>query len=238
MSKDKPDAWMPLYIGDWESGTRHLDCEQDGAYGRLIRHYWRNGPLPDDDGALARIVGMALPRWRKVRPVLVCFFTVQDGRWYQKRVDAELERWAAKRDKAIEKSKKAAGARWGRDATSNATSIPDEMLGALLEQCPSASSTEGRGSKKPLPLSGRRSPSSEPSGSPPPAWQGPTDIRELVVDKMGEDFAASWLDRCGWQDVPERLIVSPTGVGADRLWRAMRREFAEREISVGRKAAA
>jgi hypothetical protein len=57
---DKPDAWMPLYIGDWDSGTRHLDCEQDGAYGRLVRHYWKNGPLPDDDAQLARIVGMPL----------------------------------------------------------------------------------------------------------------------------------------------------------------------------------
>ncbi len=158
MSKDKPDAWMPLYIGDWESGTRHLDCEQDGAYGRLVRHYWRNGPLPDDDGALSRIIGAPVARWRKLRPVLICFFTVKDGRWFQKRVEVELERWGVKREKAIEKARIAAEKRWAKDAPSNASSMSGPMLGAMLEQCPSASasSTVERASKKALSHSGVR----------------------------------------------------------------------------------
>jgi uncharacterized protein YdaU (DUF1376 family) len=93
MSKPpKADVWMPLYIDDWDSKTRHLDCEQDGAYGRLVRHYWKNGPPADDDGQLARIVGMERVKWRKVRPVLSTFFAVRDGRWFHERVDEELER--------------------------------------------------------------------------------------------------------------------------------------------------
>lgn len=93
MSKaPKPDVWMPLYIEDWDRKTKHLDCEQDGAYGRLVRHYWVNGPLPDDDAQLARIVGMERARWRKVRPSVAPFFSVVDGRWHHGRVDEELDR--------------------------------------------------------------------------------------------------------------------------------------------------
>lgn len=136
MSKEaKPDAWMPLYIGDWDSGTRHLDCEEDGAYGRLVRHYWKNGPLPDDDAKLARIVGMELRRWKKTRLALAGFFIVGEGIWRHRRVDAELVRWAEKRRRAIERA--AAGGR-GKAAKSSATSRQQ----AVLEQCTSASATE------------------------------------------------------------------------------------------------
>lgn len=112
MSAAKPDAWMPLYIGDWDGDTGHLDCEQDGAYGRLIRYYWRAGPPPDDDATLARIVRMELRRWRKVRPAIAPFFQVAEGLWRHKRVDAERPKWAAKKAKSSEKAKAAADARW------------------------------------------------------------------------------------------------------------------------------
>ena len=105
MSKNaKPDAWMPLYIGDWDGDTGHLTCEQDGAYGRLVRHYWRNGPLADDDRSLACIVRKDLAGWRRLRPVLVTFFTVEDGVWRHKRVDAEVVIWGEKRRRHIERA--------------------------------------------------------------------------------------------------------------------------------------
>lgn len=99
----RPDIWMPLYVGDWERKTKHLDCEQDGAYGRLIRHYWVNGPLPDDDASLARIVGMDRSRWRKTRGAVAPFFQIKEGKWFHERVEEELER--AK--EIIEKRRKA-----------------------------------------------------------------------------------------------------------------------------------
>ena len=91
-SASKPSVWMPLYVGDWDADTAHLDCEQDGAYGRLIRHYWKNGAPVDDDAMLARIVRMERARWRRVRPAIAPFFEIRDGRWFHKRVEAELQR--------------------------------------------------------------------------------------------------------------------------------------------------
>ena len=86
----KPDSWMPLYVSDWDADTAHLSCEEDGAYGRLIRFYWRNGPPADSDAVLARIVREPVPTWRRIRPALVPFFIIDGGKWTHRRVDAEL----------------------------------------------------------------------------------------------------------------------------------------------------
>jgi uncharacterized protein YdaU (DUF1376 family) len=145
--ESKPDAWMPLYIGDWDGDTGHLDCEQDGAYGRLIRHYWRTGPLPNDDAALARIVRMDLRKWKKVRPVLIGFFAISGSKLTHKRVDSELVRWSEKKVAAVERARVAADARWGKG---NARRMPK----ALLEECPSPSSREVEGPNSPSTLSG------------------------------------------------------------------------------------
>lgn len=110
MSKPaKSDIWMPLYVSDWDDKTSHLDCEQDGAYGRLVRNYWKNGPPIDDDAVLARIVRMDRARWRKVRSAVAPFFVIRDGRWFHERVEEELER-----ARAIIEKRRDAGSKGGR----------------------------------------------------------------------------------------------------------------------------
>src|ERR1700740_1020358 len=93
--RDKAAIWMPLYVRDWEDKTAYLDCEQDGAYGRLIRHYWRDGATPaDDDSELAVIVRMPKPKWLKIRSKIAPYFTIRDGKWFHERVEEELARAA------------------------------------------------------------------------------------------------------------------------------------------------
>lgn len=224
MTKEaKPDAWMPLYIGDWDGDTGHLDCEQDGAYGRLIRFYWRTGPLPDDDAQLARIVRTAIARWRKVRPVLAPFFVITDGRWNHKRVDAELVRWAGKKVKAVERAKTAAAFRWGKgDAPSNATSIPQ----ALLEECPSSSSREVRAQVGALTLSeGKHD------------FSGPKEVRDAFCAQLGDAWCRSYLDRCAWQDVPERGLTPATRQAASKLRGEARKVLESLGITLQERAA-
>lgn len=223
MTKDaKPDAWMPLYIGDWDSGTRHLDCEQDGAYGRLVRHYWKNGPLPDDDAQLARIVGMDGKRWKKTRPVLAAFFVVGDGIWRHNRVDAELVRWADKRRRAIEKARLGGLAKAGKKpASSTASSTPQ----ALLKHCTSASAFQVDSPTGYSTLKGQND------------FMGPEDVREAFAQALGEEWVRSYLDRSSWQDVPERAIIPSNSIARQKFQNEARKVLAKLSISILERAA-
>lgn len=219
MSKEKPDAWMPLYTGDWDSDTADLSCEEDGAYGRLVRSYWRNGPPANDDAILARIVRMDLRAWKKLRPRIERFFQITDGVWRQKRVDAELIRWTEKKRLASEKARDAADARWGKkDAPSNAPSKPKAMLQAMHEQCPSPSSTEVEANKEASTLCGRQDADAHADGATPPcAWSGPESVRQAFSAALGDDWCRKYFDHCRWQDVPDRTVIPPDPVTGRKI---------------------
>lgn len=219
MSKNgKPDAWMPLYIGDWDGDTGHLDCEEDGAYGRLVRWYWRNGPPPDDDQKLSRIIRMPLARWRKIRPAVVPYFRVENGAWRHKRVDEELVRWSEKRLKAIERA--SAGGR-AKAARSSATSTQQ----AVLKGCTSASSREVDGPTGQSTLSGQDD------------FLGPKEVRAEFVSALGEDWTRAYVDRCAWQDIPDRGLIPATAYASTKIKRDARKVLAALGITVIEKAA-
>lgn len=111
--------WMPFYVSDYITDTIALTCTQHGAYLLLICAYWTAGKaLPDDDGKLAAITKLTAKEWRAMRPVMQEHFTVRDGEWHHKRIDAELGRAGNRRARA----KRANEARWdgSEDAARNA----------------------------------------------------------------------------------------------------------------------
>ena len=126
-------AWMPLYIGDYLADTMHLDGPKHGAYILLIMHYWRSGPLPDNDDELAAIARTDIKDWKKrIGPSVRRFFRVEEGLLRHKRIDAEL----ANASKNIEQKRMAAQARWNRtDTARNA----DADAPALRLESPSPS---------------------------------------------------------------------------------------------------
>ena len=95
---DRPDVFMPLYIGDYLAGTSRLTTELHGAYMLLIRDYWMKGCLPDDDAALASITKRSPDAWSIARAKLEHFFSVENGQWKHKRVDQELANAIAKKE--------------------------------------------------------------------------------------------------------------------------------------------
>jgi len=121
-----PDTWMPLFVGDYLADTMHLNGAQHGAYLLLLMNYWRNGPLPTDEGQLAAIARTERKPWAKdVWPAIRQFFTLIDGRYHQKRADKELAR-----AKDISSKKRAAAeARWSNGSTHE--DPPDGGRGAL-----------------------------------------------------------------------------------------------------------
>lgn len=215
----KPKAWMPLYIGDWDGDTGHLTNEQDGAYGRLIRWYWRKGPLPDDDTMLASIIRTDVKTWRKLRQILATFFQVEGGVWRHKRVDEELVNWTEKKARATDRARAAADARWDRPtpkktrtvhAKGNATSMPE----ALLEQCPSPSPTEVTAQQSAVTLCGTDD-AARHDGATTPALRvvekEPLEVRKAVVASIG-------------RGLPKVIRTPPSETAsemADRLRKAM-----------------
>jgi uncharacterized protein YdaU (DUF1376 family) len=84
---------MRFYIGDYLSDTPHLTLEQHGAYLLLLMAMWRaGGSLPNDDKKLARIVGLTVGKWKRVASEVMPFFTVNDAKITQKRLQKEYEK--------------------------------------------------------------------------------------------------------------------------------------------------
>jgi uncharacterized protein YdaU (DUF1376 family) len=191
MSK-KTNVWMPLYIADYLADTTRLTTEQHGAYLLLIMDYWRNGPLPDDDGSLANITRLSMPQWKKHRPVLARLFIVEGGEWLHKRVDTELQAAAENAAKHEERAKKAAAARWSKESKSNASSNATSTPEAQLEECPSPSpspkpTTEG----KPSFVGASRTHARETvPGTPVPADFEPDQSHRGIAHNMGLDLLA------------------------------------------------
>lgn len=196
----KPDAWMPFYVGDYLADTTRLTLEQHGAYLKLILDYWRNGPPPDDDVALALIVGVTVHQWKKIAQALRPKFMPDKGVLRHKRIDAELADATDNRNRAEEKAKKAAAARWGKEnpsspdpsskARSNAPSIPQ----AMHVDCPSPSPLpEGQKLEGLRPLSDSAAPSSDvvplpQTGKPPRLRSEAAELLAFLNAKTGRHF--------------------------------------------------
>lgn len=85
--------FMQLYVSDYLGDTRHLSCEQHGAYMLLLMTMWNaGGALPDEDVKLARIVCLSLKKWRAIRGDILAFFEVSDGVIQHNRMTKELQK--------------------------------------------------------------------------------------------------------------------------------------------------
>lgn len=196
---------MPLFIGDYLGDTQRLTTEQHGAYLLMIFDYWRNGPLPDDDAALQQVTRLDRAGWKRNRPSLERFFEVSGGIWTHGRIEQEMANAVENKETRVAKAKAAAAARW--NAPSNATGMPDAMLG----DCPSPSPSPAK--DKSLSNNSRIA---KPDGVEDGVWSDFVDMRkkkrapitETALNRIaGEAAKAGWslndaLAECcvrGWQ---------------------------------------
>lgn len=105
--------WYPKSPTDYRNDTWRLSLAAHGAYNLLIDHYYLyEAPLPNDDQALAGIVGCGLEEWLSVRDEVVPLFVKRNALLTHKRCEAELEaayrirKDGAKRQKRHRKSLK------------------------------------------------------------------------------------------------------------------------------------
>lgn len=112
----KTSTWMPMYWGDYVRDTMHLRTLEHGAYMLLIGAYWVGGqPLPDDDNRLSAITRLEQKAWMNMRPAIAAFFSIGNGMWRHKRIDAELDR-----SKRLAELKQTAGKKGGKRKAENA----------------------------------------------------------------------------------------------------------------------
>lgn len=204
--------WMPMYWGDYLRDTAHLSAAEHGAYLLLIGHYWSTwAPLPDDDDKLRRIARMERAEWKRAKPVVAEFFEIGGGVWRHKRIEAEMQKASIKRERFAKRAKDAAEARWARDkqtgedcngdATSNATSTPQAVLGECPPPPPPQKEKNKGGESADRPVG--VAPPAPPLDDPDAAWcwaaetidylrVGSTDTEASVRGMVG-----TWIQRFG-----------------------------------------
>jgi uncharacterized protein YdaU (DUF1376 family) len=92
--------YYPFNVGDYAAHTAHLEPMEDLAYRRLLdQYYLREGPLPADIQATAKLVRMRSMA-ADVESVLREFFTLTEDGWRHSRCDAEVEKMQDKQAKA------------------------------------------------------------------------------------------------------------------------------------------
>lgn len=205
MSKKKTDIWMPLYIAEYLGDTMHLTTRQHGAYLLLIMAYWRNaGPLPSDDRRLAAICRLHQSEWAEDRDTLAEFFETESELWHHKRIDIEMANALENVQKASDKGKAGAAKRWQRDATGNATGMPQ----AMPEQCPGNASSPSPStttnvvvvSAKALPATKNRGSRLSKEWALPKDWGNWALQKGLSRDKViteAEKFRNYWIAKSG-----------------------------------------
>ncbi|MBI1425796.1 MAG: DUF1376 domain-containing protein [Gammaproteobacteria bacterium] len=107
---------VPFHIGDFLSGTMHMDATEIGAYWMLIIAHYQAGKegLPDDDKKLATIAKVSPKVWKRIRPTIAEKFQITDSFWRHKKVVDVLRKVA---ENSAQKKANALK-RWGTDNAS------------------------------------------------------------------------------------------------------------------------
>lgn len=137
--------WYPFFVVDYRRDTYHLTLEEDGAYRRLIDEYMvTRAPLPNDDAALARIVGIPKTEWDRLAIVVRRFFRLRNDKLFHKRCERELRAQNARHNRNSKRASKGGTAKAFKDKTLRAFS----MLAPATLQDRRITSTESGAAKE------------------------------------------------------------------------------------------
>ncbi len=140
--------WMPLYIGDLQAKFTRLSSEQVGATLFLMMDFWKNGPIPNETHILMSVTKLTSPKTKSLMSTLKTLNLFEEANGFiQSHYFTALKEQAIQNQKMkSERGKVAAEARWNK-STSNANASNSQCSSnaqALLEECPSSSSSPQR----------------------------------------------------------------------------------------------
>lgn len=118
MKRSAKPTHIPLFPDSYHKDTTHLTTEEHGAYLLLLMAAWGQDDcsLPHDERRLAALAKLQVAQWRKIAPTILEFWTIENGRIYQRRLRHEWQYVQSKRTKR----KAAADARWSSERNANA----------------------------------------------------------------------------------------------------------------------
>jgi len=123
--------WYPRNPRDFDMGTLGMTIAERGAYSCLIDAYYLNeGPLPDDDCALAALLRISLEEWENLGVKVRVKFTAINGKLHHERCDEELEKQHNLAQKSRKNGKKGGRPR-SKKTSENKDINPDKTQGVL-----------------------------------------------------------------------------------------------------------
>lgn len=201
--------WYPHYTADYERKTSHLTMLEDGAYRRMLDHYYATcKPLPLGAEHLYRICRAFADEERcAIDKVLKAFFVRKRDGYHNERADEEI----AKTDGIVEKRRKAALSRYAK-APANAVQMDTQSQSQSQSQSQKEEDTPSLRSGVAHPRKAKTSipdnfPDDDARRRAQEVWskKGRPDLVASVLDEMtafrdhhisngktSADWAASW----------------------------------------------
>ena len=106
--------WMKVWLAENTRKTARFSTIEYGAYMLMERDYWTSGPPDDDDNLLARITGLSVANWRRIRPAIEPLFVVAGGQWISPQIDADMEVMYSAMQRSRARTAAATKARWSK----------------------------------------------------------------------------------------------------------------------------
>ena len=103
--------WFPWFESDYLSKTLHLTEVQDVIYRRLLGQYWIHGALPSEPAQIANLARISTRKWNANAQVLLDFFELRNGRLYNRKMEAIIQKAKESQELAAEKGRKGGLAR-------------------------------------------------------------------------------------------------------------------------------
>jgi len=208
------------YIGDYGRDTAHLSLAEDGAYRRLLDHYYATEkPLPGTPEACYRICAAQTPAERAaVDSVLSQFFELDDGVYHNQRADREIPPAQNRIATA-----KANGRRGGRPVGKRTRTESDPSGNPIETQSVNSPTTNLQPPEDQPPTTNRHSeeeldaPPPVPAGATAPPAAGKNGARGPKSGPAWESYAAAYLRRYDVEPVRNASVNAHLCKLVDRL---------------------
>ena len=126
---------VQFYFGDFLVATAHLTLEERGAYITLLGYAWAHPEgLPEETQKLARVVGVGNKKMRSLWTELERFFKLENGAYFNGRMEEERLKQAQFRAQRVEAGRKGGLSTRLSGATSKTQAKPKPSSSSSLER--------------------------------------------------------------------------------------------------------